>query len=177
MRERVSKGFTLIELMIVVAIVGILASIALPAYQDYVIRVKISEGLVLSSTAKQAVAEKIATMVTGPVLAYPGVGGAAIGSYAFEYTPGTNVVAISIGSIVDSANPVLGEARVSIFFAPSLSLSLGGGPIILTPGSGLVSNSANPSGPISLGLPLVWGCGVASPAAHRFVPANCRYIP
>ncbi len=51
------KGFTLIELMIVVAIIGILAAIAIPAYQDYTIRAKVSEGLNLSGAAKLAVAE------------------------------------------------------------------------------------------------------------------------
>ena len=51
------KGFTLIELMIVVAIIGILAAVALPAYQDYTIRARVSEGIVLASSAKLAVAE------------------------------------------------------------------------------------------------------------------------
>lgn len=51
------QGFTLIELMIVVAIIGILAAIAIPAYQDYTIRAKVSEGLQLASSAKVAVAE------------------------------------------------------------------------------------------------------------------------
>jgi type IV pilus assembly protein PilA len=59
--QKVQKGFTLIELMIVVAIIGILAAVALPAYQDYTIRSRVSEAMVMASAAKVTVAENAAS--------------------------------------------------------------------------------------------------------------------
>jgi type IV pilus assembly protein PilA len=63
---KLQKGFTLIELMIVVAIIGILAAIAIPAYQDYTIRAQVSEGMNLAAAAKAAVAESFLNRGTAP---------------------------------------------------------------------------------------------------------------
>ena len=64
---KLQKGFTLIELMIVVAIIGILAAIAIPAYQDYTIRAQVSEGMNLAAAAKAAVSESFLNRGTAPV--------------------------------------------------------------------------------------------------------------
>src|SRR5688500_12469825 len=71
--KQLQKGFTLIELMIVVAIIGILAAVALPAYQDYTVRAKVSELILAASSARTAISEKFQTNPTDTANAGSGV--------------------------------------------------------------------------------------------------------
>jgi len=88
--KRVQQGFTLIELMIVVAIIGILAAIAIPAYQDYTKRAHVSEGLSLAAGAKTAVSEYYSTNNAWPA------GNASAGLAASNTITGNAVTAVGV---------------------------------------------------------------------------------
>ena len=184
MKRNLQKGFTLIELMIVVAIIGILAAVALPAYQDYTIRARVTEGFSLASAAKLAVADTYAAFSGAPILAcaLPCTALPVAGSYGYQLTATKYVRGMDITGI--NIVPVLGDGRVTIDFAPATGHPAGNFFVALTPGTGtIVAATGLPTNPLTSSAPVTWGCttGVAvgapsgGTALYKYVPANCRF--
>ena len=142
--KRVSKGFTLIELMIVIAIIAILVALALPAYQDYTIRTKVAEGLSVAASAKLAAAE---TCQSDPALT--GMNNTLAG-YTFEASTYVATVNISGGCNVDD----------------DITINAG-----VTSATGTVAGTITLTGDINVGN-ISWVC--TSSLDNRFVPATCR---
>ena len=164
MTKNVQKGFTLIELMIVVAIIGILAAIAIPAYQDYTIRSQVTEGLNLAGGVKASVAEYFANYGTWPT-ALIGNGAGQLGYTAApsgKYVTGVALAATGGNIIITYGN----QANALLTAAPILNLR-----------PGLSGNND-----------VVWVCGrgattgITTPPAtadttsvvNKYLPASCR---
>ena len=115
MGKRIHKGFTLIELMLIVAIIGIMAAIALPAYQDFTVRTKVSELVLAASAFKTTISEK--AQQDGGVLASSGVGLTVVPS---GKVTGGNVT--DGGVVTISGNTTTIGTTVTIVMTPSLAV-------------------------------------------------------
>ncbi len=139
------RGFTLIELMIVVAIIGILAAIAIPAYQDYTIRAKVSEGLVLASPAKTGVAEYYVSEGTLPTNNTQ-AGVASPGDITGDYTASVDITG--------------GSAIITITYKTESKIT--GKKVTLTPTTGAGSVNFECESPSTDGI------------LTRYLPPECR---
>ena len=156
--KKVQQGFTLIELMIVIAIIGILAAIALPAYQDYTVRAKVSEGAIAASAIKVGVTEMFADNGLAGVATYSGVIAA----------DQANLIGSKISAI--AVNGATGEITVTMTGIPQLA---GANVLAYVPriaGAALANNSTGT---------VEWFCdaavdGAATTIDPKFLPANCR---
>jgi type IV pilus assembly protein PilA len=161
MLKSIQKGFTLIELMIVVAIIGILAAIAIPAYQDYLIRSQVSEGLTMAAAAKAGVSEYYANKGDWP---------------SSNAAAGMGSAADIQGKYVQSIEVV--DGGIEIKYGNEINDKLMSDTVGLQPG-----NSVNGD--------VIWKCGLASnPAgwsgttttagapstsvAGKYLPSSCR---
>jgi type IV pilus assembly protein PilA len=144
--KRVQQGFTLIELMIVVAIVGILAAIALPAYQDYLVRSRVSEGLARGAEAKTSVAEFLSANGHFPLNTT---------SAAFNSASAGQVASVLCGTTC---------GRITVTMSGSPQLAALGTNRALT-----LSSTSTVNGII------VWRCGGTGTTINtRFLPGSCR---
>jgi type IV pilus assembly protein PilA len=169
----VQKGFTLIELMIVVAIIGILAAIALPAYSDYTVRAKATEGINLASSAKTAVSEGLQTNALAGVTTAANLWDANPPANASKYVQSVLITAGNTGEIVVQFNAAVAQ--------------LNGGTIRFTPSINGVQLANMTPAQLTAGGSVDWACAsTTSATAASFAPplpvigpgtVNARYVP
>lgn len=144
MSWRLQSGFTLIELMIVVAIIAILAAIALPAYQDYVVRAQVSEGVSLTGGAKLGIME-----VYGHNGHFP----------ADNSEAGVSAASAINGKYVESVTVGAGDGLVTVRFSTSAHSELSGRELVLSPVTHVGA--------------MEWNCKTVD-INSRYLPSSCR---
>jgi type IV pilus assembly protein PilA len=167
----VQKGFTLIELMIVVAIIGILAAIAIPAYQDYTIRSQVSEGLSLAGAAKAAVAESFSQTGIAPAnrqLAGMSDNGADTqGKYVTSVNVAGGVITVTYGNEANARITAAGQNTLTLTPYVSTDASViwrCGNAIVPAGNAGLLGNGSG-------GTTAVYAPATVQP---KYLPKACR---
>ena len=149
--KRVQQGFTLIELMIVVAIIGILAAVALPAYQDYTVRAKMSEVVLAASGPKTAIAESFQSTTSMP---------------ADQAAAGLPTVAQTATRLVTSVT--YGRTSATVATVTALATTAVGGSV--TAAMGIVLTG---TGDVNTGV-VQWVCTPTGAIPTKYLPASCR---
>jgi type IV pilus assembly protein PilA len=157
--KRVQQGFTLIELMIVVAIIGILAAVALPAYQDYTVRSRVTEALVMADAAKLQVADVLSSgNPSGNPLGYQT-------GWTAPTLPTVNVASLTI-------------SKTTGVITVGTTTAAGNGTLTLTPnapiGTGLPDATATFTPPSDA---VAWRCAAAGAGAGSFSGVTAGTLP
>ena len=163
--KSVQKGFTLIELMIVVAIIGILAAVAIPAYSDYTTRAQVTEALNLASAAKTAVSESYGSNGAWP---------------ADNLAAGLGVATDIKGKYVDSVTVAANQITVLFRATTPAAASIQGKTLKLTAGTSVNGDiswqcgSKTMAASITAGTTAFEAAGAGGTSAQKYRPAECR---